>query len=73
MKPLALLLAAWVAAFVPIAALAQAPAAQALKALFADEWERTLRESPETASYNGDTRYDDRWSDFSPAAAARQL
>jgi len=72
MKPLALLLAAWVAAFVPIAALAQAPAAQALKALFADEWERTLRESPETASYNGDTRYDDRWSDFSPAAIEAQ-
>ena len=44
--------------------------AQALQALFADEWERGLRDSPESASYNGDTRYDDRWSDLSLAAIA---
>ena len=49
-----------------------APAARTLHQLFADEWERTLRESPETASYNGDTRYDDRWSDMSLATIARQ-
>ncbi|HEX5684636.1 MAG TPA: DUF885 domain-containing protein [Ideonella sp.] len=49
-----------------------APASRALHQLFADQWERTLRESPETASYNGDTRYDDRWSDMSLAAIAKQ-
>ncbi|WP_217283660.1 DUF885 domain-containing protein [Pseudaquabacterium terrae] len=49
---------------------ARHPAARALPALFADEWERSLRDSPETASYQGDTRYDDRWTDFSPAAIA---
>ncbi len=49
-----------------------APAARALHQLFAAEWERTLRESPETASYNGDTRYDDRWSDMSLATIAKQ-
>jgi uncharacterized protein (DUF885 family) len=50
-----------------------ASATQALRSLFADEWERNLRESPETATYQGDTRYDDRWTDMSlPAIAARQ-
>ena len=45
----------------------------ALHELFADEWERGLRESPEGATYNGDARYNDRWTDFSlPAIAARQ-
>lgn len=52
------------------AAPSTSPAAQALHALFAEEWERGLRESPETASYQGDTRYDDRWSDLSLAAIA---
>ncbi|MBC7989151.1 MAG: DUF885 domain-containing protein, partial [Luteimonas sp.] len=52
---------------------ASAPQAQALNALFAEEWERGLRESPESASYNGDTRYNDRWTDFSlDAIATRQ-
>jgi uncharacterized protein (DUF885 family) len=37
----------------------------ALHRLFADEWERGMRESPENASYNGDTRFNDRWSDLS--------
>jgi uncharacterized protein (DUF885 family) len=41
-----------------------------LHALFASEWERGLQDSPETASYQGDTRYDDRWTDFSLAAIA---
>ncbi len=51
-------------------AVATSPASRALHALFADEWERGLRESPETASYQGDTRFDDRWSDLSLAAIA---
>jgi uncharacterized protein (DUF885 family) len=46
---------------------------QALNALFAEEWERSLHDSPESASYNGDTRYNDRWSDLGlEAIAARE-
>ncbi|MBC7706913.1 MAG: DUF885 family protein, partial [Rhodoferax sp.] len=42
----------------------------ALHKLFADEWERSLRESPENASNQGDTRFNDRWSDMSLASIA---
>lgn len=50
-----------------------ANAARALHAFFDSEWERELRESPETASFRGDTRYNDRWTDISLAAIeARQ-
>lgn len=50
----------------------QSPAA-ALHALFASEWERRLADDPEFASYQGDTRFNDRWSDMRlPAIAARQ-
>jgi uncharacterized protein (DUF885 family) len=49
-------------------------AGQALHRLFDEEWERELRESPETASYRGDKRYNDRWSDLSLGAIkAREL
>lgn len=44
------------------------PASQALHRLFDAEWERSLRESPEGASYRGDKRYNDRWTDDSLAA-----
>ncbi|MES3024111.1 MAG: DUF885 domain-containing protein [Pseudomonadota bacterium] len=40
----------------------------ALHKLFAEEWERGLRDSPEEASYQGDRRYNDRWTDMSLAA-----
>ena len=44
-----------------------------LHAFFDAEWERSLRESPETASQHGDPRYNDRWTDLSlPAIAARE-
>jgi len=43
-----------------------------LQKLFADEWERGLRESPEGASYNGDSRFNDRWTDLSLPAIARR-
>jgi len=43
---------------------------QTLHALFASEWERGLKDSPESASYQGDTRYDDRWTDMSLSAIA---
>jgi len=49
-----------------------ADAARALHAFFDAEWQRTMRESPETATYNGDNRYNDRWSDRSLDAIARQ-
>lgn len=43
-----------------------------LHALFAEEWERGLREIPENASYQGDSRYNDRWTDLSLDAIARR-
>ncbi len=46
--------------------------AKALNQLFADEWERGLVESPENASYNGDRRFNDRWSDISLGAIAKR-
>jgi uncharacterized protein (DUF885 family) len=42
----------------------------ALHRLFADEWDRGMRESPENAAYNGDMRFNDRWSDLSLKAIA---
>jgi uncharacterized protein (DUF885 family) len=48
-----------------------APAA-ALKQLFDEEWEWTMRESPTFASSLGDRRYNDRLTDVSLAATARR-
>jgi uncharacterized protein (DUF885 family) len=45
-------------------------AAKELHQLFEAEWERGLRENPVFATYIGDPRYGDRWSDLSPAALA---
>lgn len=46
---------------------------KALHDFFESEWERGLRESPESASYRGDRRYNDRWTDMGlEAIAARQ-
>src|SRR6266498_4647866 len=42
------------------------------KQLLADEWEYELRESPELATYVGDYRYNDRWSDASLAHVQQQ-
>ncbi|MFK3650792.1 DUF885 domain-containing protein [Lysobacter enzymogenes] len=60
------------AAFAAATAVAAAPArsaqAQALHRLFDQQWERGLRENPESASYNGDKRFNDRWTDVSLAA-----
>lgn len=49
---------------VPVLARAQSPA-ERLQSLFEDEWQYNLRESPMTASYLGDKRYNDRWPDVS--------
>jgi len=46
--------------------------AKALHALFEEEWEHDLAESPVWASSIGDRRYDDRWDDVSLAAIARR-
>ncbi|WP_284616732.1 DUF885 domain-containing protein [Aquabacterium humicola] len=54
----------------PSAALARSPASQTLHAFFAEEWERSLRESPENATFQGDARYNDRWTDLRPEAIA---
>ncbi len=43
-------------------------ATRALHQLFDEEWERGLRENPVNASYQGDARYNDRWSDVSLTA-----
>jgi uncharacterized protein (DUF885 family) len=51
---------------------ATADPAKTLHALFDSEWERGLLESPENASYNGDTRFNDRWTDLSLAAISKR-
>lgn len=43
-----------------------------LYALFDSEWEYNLKESPTFASYLGDKRYNDKWSDISLAAIERR-
>ncbi len=48
------------------------PAARALHALFEQEWEHALAESPVWASSIGDRRYDAKWDDPSLAAQARR-
>ena len=45
-----------------------ATAAQQLKSLLHEEWEYELRTSPETATFLGDDRYNDRLSDYSSEA-----
>jgi uncharacterized protein (DUF885 family) len=47
--------------------------AKALHALFAEEWERGMRENPEDASWRGDKRYNDRWTDMSQAAIDQRM
>src|SRR5947209_4509118 len=42
------------------------------RALFAEQWQWTLREFPEFATFLGDHRYDDRLSDQSAAAVLRR-
>jgi len=46
---------------------------QQLKAALNEEWEYTLRTHPEFATYVGDSRYNDKLSDHSPAAVQREL
>jgi uncharacterized protein (DUF885 family) len=46
--------------------------AQALRKLFDDEWEWTMREFPTFASALGDRRYNDRWTDAGMEAVERR-
>lgn len=48
------------------------PAVTALHQFLEQEWQRGLRENPETASHFGDTRYNNRWTDYDPAAIAQR-
>jgi len=58
-----LLLAALAA---PVAAASSAT--EDLHRLFNEDWERILKDYPEYATFLGDSRYNDRWTDMSPAA-----
>jgi uncharacterized protein (DUF885 family) len=51
---------------------AASEAGRQLHRLFDEEWERGLREYPENASYAGDARYGDRWTDYSLDAIHRR-
>jgi uncharacterized protein (DUF885 family) len=46
---------------------------QQLRDVIADQWEYTMRTSPEFASILGDKRYNDRWGDRSEAAIKANL
>ena len=59
---------------VSLVAQAQAPAAdsvaarsKSLSTLFGEIWEDRLKHSPEFASFLGDKRYNDQWTDYSVA------
>jgi uncharacterized protein (DUF885 family) len=43
-------------------------ATEQLHQLLEADWERGLKDYPEYATFLGDTRYNDRWTDWSPAA-----
>ncbi|MGO1070202.1 DUF885 domain-containing protein [Lysobacter sp. CA199] len=64
------------AAMAPVAAKPAVPAdvaerLKAFNALIDEQWEGLMRELPEQASFFGDYRYNDAWSDFSLAGAKR--
>ncbi len=66
---------AFLVSFSATVAVASPPAQTAserLRTFFAAEWEYQLRQSPEYATYVGDARYNDRLSDHSPEAQARE-
>lgn len=72
-KPLLLAVAVALGAQSPVFAADDAGARlKALNALLAEQWDYTLKNSPEFATILGDYRYNDRWSDYSLAGAAQQ-
>ena len=52
---------------------ASADTRQQLRALFEEEWEYELKQSPETATALGDNRYNDRLDDYSEQAAQADI
>lgn len=73
----AVLSTAWLFLASVSAALAQAPAAdpaeaQRLRSAFDAQWEALAERHPEFASFRGDHRFGDRWTDNSPAGRARR-
>src|SRR5215469_11229358 len=46
---------------------------KALNDLLAEQWQHTLEVQPEFATILGDLRYNDRWSDPSPASAEAEF
>lgn len=69
LRPIVLLLALLLSSAAS-AAPVDAGATAALHALFDDDYQRQLREDPLSADYLGDSRYDDRLPDLSPASLA---
>jgi uncharacterized protein (DUF885 family) len=69
-KSVAVLFVVLAAAFSGGARAQQVDEGKRLHAFFAEEWERGLRENPESASFEGDKRFNDRWSDNSLEAIA---
>ena len=63
-------LAMGVLALLLSAPLYAATASEQLHRLLDEDWERGLRDYPEYATFLGDPRYNDRWTDWSPAAVA---
>ena len=55
------------------AAVGQSPAAKQLYDLFERSWEAELAADPQSATYLGDTRYNDRWTDLSLAAIEKRV
>jgi len=55
-----------------VAATDVATRVKALNDLLAEQWQYTMKESPEFASILGDYRYNDKWSDFSLGHIAQQ-
>jgi uncharacterized protein (DUF885 family) len=51
---------------------ARSPAAERLYALFDSTWEKELALNPMMATYTGDARYNDRWTDMSAAGIAQR-
>ena len=49
------------------------PASTSLTALFERTWEAELAADPQSATYLGDTRYNDRWTDLSIAAIDQRI
>ena len=50
----------------------RSPAAERLYALFDSAWQQELADNPMMATYTGDTRFNDRWTDLSAAGLARR-